>query len=61
MPFVMMVGLPSSGKTYYTNILKDYLENQLKKTVKVISDEKFYYEDKNSIYMGKNFNNITQE
>ena len=57
----MMVGLPSSGKTYYTNILKDYLENQLKKTVKVISDEKFYYEDKNSIYMGIKINKKTQE
>lgn len=53
MPFVMLVGLPSSGKTFYANVLKEYLENELKKVVKLIKEETFYYDqDKNSIFMG---------
>lgn len=61
MPFVMMCGLPSSGKSFYANRLKEYLENEVKKSVKVITDEKFYYEDKNLIYMGNSMFNICYE
>ncbi len=52
MPFVMLCGLASSGKTYYTNLLKEYFQNNLKKTVKVISDTDFIKE-KNLVYLGK--------
>lgn len=52
MPFVMMCGLPSSGKTYYTSILSDYFKNKLNKNVLVINESSFI-SDKNSVYLGK--------
>ena len=45
----------NKGKTHCANVLKEYLENQLNKSVKLIRDENFYYEDKNLIHMGKFF------
>jgi tRNA uridine 5-carbamoylmethylation protein Kti12 len=52
MPFVIMCGLPSSGKTYYATLLADYLKNTLNKTVHVINDNMFI-NNKNEIYIGK--------
>ena len=55
MPFVMLCGLPSSGKTSTTSKLVDYFNN-LKKNVKVICDNDFITE-KNSVYSGELNNN----
>ena len=54
MPFVIMSGLPSSGKTYYATMLADHLREKLNKTVHVINDNMFI-NNKNEIFMG-NFN-----
>ena len=51
MPFVMMCGLPSSGKTYYAKILSDYIKETLNKNVIIVEDSSFLT-DKNSVYMG---------
>ena len=53
MPFVMLCGLPSSGKTHVTNILANHLREQLKKNVVIINENNFLAE-KNSIYIGRN-------
>jgi tRNA uridine 5-carbamoylmethylation protein Kti12 len=50
MPFVMMCGLPSSGKSHYTSMIKKYLEDAMHKKVVVISDTMFC-KDKNSVFM----------
>lgn len=52
MPYVMFCGLPSSGKTFLKDQLIDYLQNEQKKTVRVICDNDFIA-DKNSVYFGK--------
>ena len=51
MPFVMLSGLPSSGKTFYTKLLVEYLTNKMNKKVHVVQDS-IYCNDKNSIYFG---------
>ncbi len=47
-----MCGLPSSGKTYIANALKDYLEENYKCDTIIVNDSMFCH-DKNSVYMGK--------
>lgn len=51
MPFVMMCGLPSSGKTHYANLLANYLKETHAKNAIIINDQMFC-SDKNSVYMG---------
>lgn len=51
MPFVMMCGLPSSGKTYYANKLAEFLRNNMNKNVIIVNESQFM-KDKNSVYMG---------
>ncbi len=51
MPFIMLCGLPSSGKTLYCSKLEEYLKN-LDKKVHVINDL-MYCKDKNSVFLGK--------
>ncbi|CAF0841797.1 unnamed protein product [Brachionus calyciflorus] len=50
MPFVMMCGLPSSGKTYYANKLAEYLRTTLNKNVLIVNETPFL-KDKNSVYL----------
>ena len=50
MPFIMLCGLPSSGKTTYCSQLVDYLKG-LDKKVYVINDS-MYCKDKNSVFLG---------
>lgn len=52
MPFVMMCGLPSSGKSYLVAKLVEYLKNDHKKNVHVIDDAAYLSSSKNSIYQG---------
>jgi protein KTI12 len=49
MPFIMLCGLPSSGKTYYCNKLVEYLTT-LEKQTHVINDA-MYCNDKNADYL----------
>jgi len=63
MPFIIMCGLPSSGKTTRTNELKKYFEdNQSKRTI-IVSDHR-HDVDKNDVYLGSdiiyNINNDTR-
>lgn len=51
MPFVMLCGLPSSGKTHYANLIKKYLTETCQKNVVSLTDS-MYCQDKNSVYMG---------
>jgi tRNA uridine 5-carbamoylmethylation protein Kti12 len=51
MPLIIIVGLPSSGKTNRTNELKEYFERQLNKSVDIVSDTNFNI-DKNVYYSG---------
>ena len=51
MPFVMLCGLPSSGKTFYCSKLVEYFKG-LDKKVNVINDS-MYCTDKNSVFLGK--------
>ena len=51
MPFVMMCGLPSSGKTYYANKLADHLRNTMNKNVIRVNESPFMKE-KNAAYLG---------
>ena len=51
MPLIIIVGLPSSGKTSRTNELKEYFERQLNKSVDIVSDINFNI-DKNDYYSG---------
>lgn len=51
MPFVMMCGLPSSGKTYYANKLAEFLRS-LNKNVVIVNENPFI-KNKNLVYLGK--------
>jgi tRNA uridine 5-carbamoylmethylation protein Kti12 len=60
MPFVMICGLPCSGKTYFVNAFKDYLQANYEFPVIIINDSMFC-DDKNKAYSGKfyiNLNNV---
>lgn len=52
MPFVMMCGLPSSGKSHYAKLLKDHLEKSRGVKCYRISDEDFFEGEfgKNQVY-----------
>ena len=50
MPFVMMCGLPSAGKTYNAEIIKNHLINNCQKNVILINDGMFC-KDKNQVFM----------
>ena len=52
MPFVMMCGLPSSGKSFYAKVLADHLKNNMNKNVIIVDDGQFLIE-KNSVYMSE--------
>ena len=52
MPFVVMCGCPSSGKTTRALQLKTYLNSNTKLEVQIISDGDFGI-DKNDVYAGK--------
>lgn len=54
MPFVMMCGLPSSGKTYYANRLAEYMRS-LNKNVVIVNEDPFI-KDKNLVYLGNLLN-----
>lgn len=47
----MMCGLPSCGKTFYTNKLAEYFRSQNKNVI--IVNEHPFMNDKNSVYLGK--------
>ncbi|KAJ8311503.1 hypothetical protein KUTeg_010858 [Tegillarca granosa] len=49
MPFILMCGFPSSGKTKRTEELKVYFESKLSKTVHIISDDSLKI-NKNEVY-----------
>ena len=51
MPFVLICGYPSSGKTKRSEELASYLRDKLDKTVHIISDHTLNI-DKNDIYAG---------
>ena len=53
MPLIIIVGLPSSGKTTKTNELKEYFERKFNKSVDIVSDKNFNI-NKNSYYSGNN-------
>jgi uridine kinase len=57
MPFVMICGLPSSGKTYFTNAFHEYLKKNFKIEPVIIS-ETMFIKDKNSIYMGNSLKKL---
>lgn len=52
MPFVMLCGLPSSGKTARCNKLAKYLKDTENCNVHVVNDNMFG-KDKNKIYSGE--------
>ena len=49
MPFVLLCGLPSSGKTTRCLELKQFLSEKMGKTVNVVSDSEFDVQ-KNEVY-----------
>lgn len=51
MPFILMIGLPSSGKSTRVKQLVDYLCKK-GKTTEIIEDS-IYFKDKNVTYSGK--------
>ena len=51
MPFVMLCGMPSSGKTALANKLAGFFKEEHKKVVRLICDNDFISE-KNSLYSG---------
>ena len=53
MPFVIMCGLPSSGKTFYAGILSKHLQEIQHKNVIIINDSMFC-NDKNNVFMESN-------
>lgn len=59
MPFVMLCGLPSSGKTHYCNLLVDHFKNTFNKNAHVINDALFCT-DKNAVYKGISVKSLNQ-
>ena len=52
MPFVLICGFPSSGKSKRTEDLRDYLSENTGRIIHVISDHTLGL-DKNKVYAGK--------
>ena len=54
MPLVLICGYPSSGKSRIAGQIKDYLESDKQKVVKVITENSYVnHHMKNEIYMGE--------
>ena len=51
MPFVLVCGFPSSGKSKRTEDLRDYLSENTGRIIHVISDHTLGF-DKNKVYAG---------
>lgn len=51
MPFVLVCGYPSSGKSKRTEDIRNYLSEQTERLVHVISDHTLKF-DKNKVYAG---------
>ena len=54
MPLIVMVGIPSSGKTTLATKLKEHLQSTQKRTV-VHLNEEFLSLDKDEYYKGRNY------
>ena len=55
MPLVVITGIPSSGKSKRASQLKEYLEQDHKKTVHIVSDNEVISSSnmsKNALYKG---------
>lgn len=51
MPFVLVCGYPSSGKSKRTEDIRNYLSEKTERLVHVISDHTLKF-DKNKVYAG---------
>lgn len=54
MPLVLICGYPSSGKSRIAGQIKDYLENDKQKVVKILTENSYVnHHMKNAIYAGE--------
>lgn len=54
MPLIIMCGFPSSGKTMAGNIIKKYMEEEMKKSVFFINENELLDREKNDIFADSN-------